>query len=239
VSTTSGHYKRYLVSGKALFQAETGETTGELVDISRGGVRIRSKFKPLEGEEIAVRFTLKEYSEVFQVRGMVVGVQSDSWAVLFFEEPVGLAKLLGPLDEMAQKQVASPIDNRREAKKLIPAKDKVESLSMVKNNKTKKYALALLFLSAAIGAVFSALSDIVQKDKASAIVTLSQKIFASSFPPIYVLILVVALAAALCFVFEPETKPKAFYLGASVLALAMTLVPYQVTLDVVQQRQVV
>ena len=83
MSTTSGHYKRYLVSGKALFQAETGETTGELVDISRGGVRIRSKFKPLEGEGIAVRFTLLEYSEVFQVRGMVVGVQSDSWALMF------------------------------------------------------------------------------------------------------------------------------------------------------------
>ena len=102
MSTTSGHYKRYLVSGKALFQAETGETTGELVDISRGGVRIRSKFKPLEGEEIAVRFTVPNYPEVFKVRGTVVRVQSDLWAVLFSEDTVGLTKLLRSLDEEAK-----------------------------------------------------------------------------------------------------------------------------------------
>ena len=108
MSTTSGYYKRYPVSGKALFQAESGGAAGELVDISRGGVRIRSKFKPLEGEDITVRFTLKEYSEVFQVRGIVVGVQSDSWAVLFFEEPAGLAKLLWPLGARTKKQVANP-----------------------------------------------------------------------------------------------------------------------------------
>ena len=106
---TSGYYKRYPVSGKALFQAESIESTGELVDISRGGMRIRSKIKPLEGEEIVVRFTLKQYSAVFNVRGMVVGVQSDSWAVLFFEEPVGLTKLLWPLDARAKKQAQRPI----------------------------------------------------------------------------------------------------------------------------------
>ncbi len=109
MSTTSGYYKRYPVSGKALFQAESQKTTGELVDVSRGGIRIRSKVKPLEGEEIAVRFSVKSYPEVFKVRGMVVRVQSGSWAVLFFEEPMGLAKLLWALDARAKKQVAIPI----------------------------------------------------------------------------------------------------------------------------------
>ncbi len=85
------------------------ETTGELIDISRGGACIRSKVKPLEGEEIAVRFSVQSHLEVFIVSGMVVRVQSDSWAMLFFEETVGLAKLLRSLDEKAQKQVASPI----------------------------------------------------------------------------------------------------------------------------------
>ena len=100
---------RYSVSGRALFRAESMEIRGELVDVSRGGIRISSKVKPLEGDEIAVRFSVKSYPDVFKVRGMVVGVQSDSWAVLFFEEPVGFEKLLWSLDERAQKQVASPI----------------------------------------------------------------------------------------------------------------------------------
>ena len=109
MSITSGYYRRYPVSGRTLFQAESMEATGELVDISRGGARIRSKVKPLEGDEIVVRFTVKGYSEAFKVRGIVVRVQSDSWAVLFFEEPVGLAKLLWSLDARAKKQVSSPI----------------------------------------------------------------------------------------------------------------------------------
>ena len=109
MSTTSGYYKRYPVSGNVLFRAESEEIRGELVDVSRGGIRIRSEVKPLEGEEVVVRFSVKNYPEVFKVRGLVVGVQPDSWAVLFFEEPVGFEKLLWSLDERAQKQVASPI----------------------------------------------------------------------------------------------------------------------------------
>ncbi len=101
MSVTNGSYKRYPVSGRTLVQAESMESTGELVDISRGGARIRSEVKPLKGEEIAVRFTVPNYPEVFKVRGTVVRVHSDSWAVLFSEEPVGLTKLLRSLDERA------------------------------------------------------------------------------------------------------------------------------------------
>ncbi len=93
---------RYSVSGRALFRAESMEIRGELVDVSRGGIRIRSEVKPLNGEEIAVRFTVPNYPEMFKVRGTVVRVHSDSWAVLFSEEPVGLTKLLRSLDEEAK-----------------------------------------------------------------------------------------------------------------------------------------
>ena len=108
MSVTRGSYERYPVSGRALFQAESMEATGELVNISSGGACIRGEIKPLEGEEIAVRFTAEDYPEVFEVRGIVLRVQSDSWAVLFIEETVGLAKLLRSLKERAKKQVASP-----------------------------------------------------------------------------------------------------------------------------------
>ena len=102
-------YKRHPISGRSLFQTESAESRGELVDISRGGTCIRSKIKPLEGEEIAIRFAVKNHSEAFKVRGIVLRVQSDSWAVLFFEETMGLVKLLWSLDSRANKQVPIPI----------------------------------------------------------------------------------------------------------------------------------
>ena len=37
---------RHPVPGRKLFQVESMETTGELVDISRGGVCIRSEVRP-------------------------------------------------------------------------------------------------------------------------------------------------------------------------------------------------
>ena len=110
MSATSGYYKRYPGSGRTLFRTESVKATGELVDISSGGACIRSEVKPSEGDEVAVRFTVQNYPEVFEARGMAMRVQSDSWALWFFEEPVGLAELLRILDKWAKKQVASPID---------------------------------------------------------------------------------------------------------------------------------
>ncbi len=80
------------------------ESTGELVDISRGGVRIRSEVKPLEGELIAVRFPAQHYSELLEVGGLVWRVQSNSWAMMFLGETVKLEKLLRSLDEDAEKK---------------------------------------------------------------------------------------------------------------------------------------
>ncbi len=100
-ATKIAGFKRYPVSGRTLFRTESMEAAGELLDISRGGARIRSEVKPLEGAEIAVRFTVQNYPEVFEVRGIVLRVQSDSWAMMFLEKPGGLAKLLRSLDKRA------------------------------------------------------------------------------------------------------------------------------------------
>ena len=101
-------HKRYPVSGKTLFQTESQEAAGELVDIARGGVCIRSEVKPLDGEELTVRFTVQDHIGVFEIRGMVVRVQSNSWAMMFLEEPMEMETLLRSLAEKAEKQVASP-----------------------------------------------------------------------------------------------------------------------------------
>ena len=97
------------MAGRVLFQAEILEATGELVDISRCGAFIRSKVQPPEGEDLVVRFTVQDYPEVFKVRGIVVRVHSDSWAMLFLDEPAGLTRLLRSLYGRANKQVPSPI----------------------------------------------------------------------------------------------------------------------------------
>ena len=109
MSYTIRRYKRYPVSGKILFQMDSREVTGKLVDISSSGALIHSKVKPFEEDEFTALLEVQDYSSVFKVRGMVVRVHSDSWTMIFVEEPAGLAELLQWLDERAKKQVASPI----------------------------------------------------------------------------------------------------------------------------------
>ena len=99
MSTTSGYYKRYPVSGRMQFQMESMETTGKLVDISRGGVLIHSKVKPFEGEVLTALLEVQDYLRVFKVRRMAMRVQSDSWSMMFLEEPGELAELLRWLEK--------------------------------------------------------------------------------------------------------------------------------------------
>ncbi len=111
MTTEKRSYKRYPASGRLLFQAESGEAAGDLIDIARIGAFIRSEVKPYEGEELTVWFTVQDDIGVFEVRGIVVRVQSDSWAMMFLEEPVKLEKLLRSLDEKAKKQVVRLTDS--------------------------------------------------------------------------------------------------------------------------------
>jgi hypothetical protein len=89
-----------------------------------------------------------------------------------------------------------------------------------------------LKLSAIVGGIFCIVADLIQKTEASAIRNIGLN-FAEFFEVDYhfgkntALIFVILGAFALSFIFEPETKPKAFYLGASVLALMMALIPYE------------
>lgn len=81
----------------------------------------------------------------------------------------------------------------------------------------------------AVGGVFAALADMIQKREASAISEVDQvleRVFETELADFNAILLVISLATALSFIFEPETKKKAFYTGAAVLALLMTVVPY-------------
>ncbi len=109
MSTIKQSYKRYPVAGRIIFQTESMEATGELVEIGKWGAQFRSEIKPYERKVITARLEVHDYPRMSKVRGVVVRVQSDFWAMMFLEEPVGWAKLRQVLDERAQKQVASPI----------------------------------------------------------------------------------------------------------------------------------
>ncbi len=86
-----------------------------------------------------------------------------------------------------------------------------------------------LGLSAATGGLLAVLSDIGQKQDASAVEHLQSALAGMlgirTYPAVVALVLI-ALAVALCFIFSAKSNKSAFYVGASILAIMMTLVPY-------------
>ncbi len=86
-----------------------------------------------------------------------------------------------------------------------------------------------LGLSAATGGLLAVLSDIAQKQDASAVEhlqsALSGVLGVRTYPAVVALVLI-ALGVALSFIFSAESNKKAFYVGASILAIMMTAVPY-------------
>ena len=101
-------YKRYPMSGKILFQTESGEAIGELVDIAMGGALIRSEVVPSPGSEVTACFIVQGYPEEFEARGKVVRILTNAWAIEFLEEPPWLAEMLRWRGEEAKKEAVSP-----------------------------------------------------------------------------------------------------------------------------------
>jgi hypothetical protein len=86
-----------------------------------------------------------------------------------------------------------------------------------------------LGLSAATGGLLAVLSDIAQKQDASAVEHLNSAltgVIGVRTYPIVVALVLIALGVALSFIFSAESNKKAFYIGASILAIMMTAVPY-------------
>lgn len=86
-----------------------------------------------------------------------------------------------------------------------------------------------LGLSAATGGLLAVLSDIAQKQDASAVehlqAALAGVMGVRTYPAVVGLLLIV-FAVALSFIFSADSNKKAFYIGASILAIMMTAVPY-------------
>ena len=88
-----------------------------------------------------------------------------------------------------------------------------------------------LILSALIGGILCVFADLIQKTDASAILLIGsklEKIFQVNSPELLTIIIILLIASSLPLIFESKTKRGAFYAGGSVLAILMTITPYNV-----------
>jgi hypothetical protein len=87
-----------------------------------------------------------------------------------------------------------------------------------------------IYICAAIGGFIAAVADLVQKEEASAvekITKVSARHLELTVQPLWTLSLLVILAAALCFVFQPKDRKQSFGVGVGIIAAIMTLTPYK------------
>jgi len=87
-----------------------------------------------------------------------------------------------------------------------------------------------LGLSSAFGGLLAALSDILQKDQASAVMKIHYSLrttLGAPSNPLLVVGMLVGFGVALCFIFGADSNKRAFYIGASIPSILMTLVPYK------------
>jgi len=89
--------------------------------------------------------------------------------------------------------------------------------------------LICVICSGGFGGLFAILADVLQKEQASAVMKLDEALkvtFGLPISPLLVVAMLMALGVGLCLVFKAHTSQAAFFRGASVIALLMTLVPY-------------
>lgn len=87
-----------------------------------------------------------------------------------------------------------------------------------------------LAFAALFGSLIAVLADLIQKDVASATLrmsTMAHQHLALDASPVFWMLFLIVLGLGICFVQEPGTKQGAFWAGASVVALLMTVVPFK------------
>jgi hypothetical protein len=92
-------------------------------------------------------------------------------------------------------------------------------------------AVIMTAASAGLGAFIAVITDLAVKDDASAIIkisTICNRNLNLGLQTYWWALLVVGLGVALCIVYEPDTRPRAFGVGASIVALIATATPHTV-----------
>ena len=88
------NHKRYHVVGQAEFWTAFVKATGVLFGVGEEGILIRSPIDPHRRKRVTVRFNVLGYPRVFETEGKMERVQQSTLAIMFFDKPAGLNKLL-------------------------------------------------------------------------------------------------------------------------------------------------
>ena len=84
-------HKRYLVEGKAVVNASSGEIEAELVGLSRGGVLVFAPSNSVSvGEQINVRIAIAGYPVEIEATGQVSRIDTRAIGISFVDPPVEL-----------------------------------------------------------------------------------------------------------------------------------------------------
>jgi hypothetical protein len=91
--------------------------------------------------------------------------------------------------------------------------------------------LTSIICSGGFGGLLAILADVLQKQQASTVAKMDDALKTTLGLPVPILVVIpvlMALGVGLCLVFKVESREAAFFRGASVIALLMTVVPYNV-----------
>ena len=94
VTTERRQHRRYIVDGKAILRAASGQAPGSLVDVGAGGILILSRAAVAVGEPLDVIFSIQGYPLGIKAKGRVARTESGVIGIAFAETPPDLEEAL-------------------------------------------------------------------------------------------------------------------------------------------------
>ena len=85
---------RYIIGGQVIFHTGSPDSCGDLVNLGRHGMLVRTNVQVPEGTEFRIGLTVEGYPTSLQADGRVSGSRQDLLAVRFLREPDGMMHLL-------------------------------------------------------------------------------------------------------------------------------------------------
>jgi hypothetical protein len=85
---------RYIAPGEVIFHTGSPDSCGQLVNIGRHGMLVRTNFRASEGSTYHIGFAVDGYPHAFRAEGQIVGSREDLLAIKFVREPDEILQLL-------------------------------------------------------------------------------------------------------------------------------------------------
>jgi len=85
---------RYIVGGEVTLYTGSPDSGGQLVNIGRSGMLVRTNTQAAEGSTFQIGFAVDGYPQPFRAEGRIVGSLQDLLAIRFAGEPAEIGPLL-------------------------------------------------------------------------------------------------------------------------------------------------